>query len=650
DNPAADGHQYITLSGGDNINDYDNIDSVPSSPAYQKTSLVIYTETPQSNKDLNIIFVDRRRNKDCKARVLITYKSPDGRFTKQTSTTNPGNVNNCGQAGSTPASFPSVFFEEIKYKDKNGDMVATGLYKGYIDLTLEKSYNGYKQSSFTISTGSARLGYAGQGYVNVYPTALAYGHDIKFVWSPPCDGQTENSKVFYEDGNEGRSTDKVNSYIQFFDARLKIYENGRTIQTIEKVDSGSPSLSMSPGAKYKAIFSNIDGGNGISFKHPFDSGNYYIPCPNVDIKPPTPVWYLKPNAEGKAQAGSYYPLSGKDKDGNPIDYHDANVSSALNAFAQARIALSVQETKNQIDVKSGEHNWDVQYYFARTEGGQSGVYTKNTNYTANVIKDRSATFTENSQVPTGSGSGIDYLTGNGRDPGTHDQYCERLVRDFTPTNGNGADPASPYTCVQLNGPCISVPWQAIGSSRTEGDPGNGGTPEQSWVTDRYTFYYNFYNQGPAANTRPISFIHNGSYDSSRTLGEYSPNYNRTIVATDGGSTITDSMSFSPTQEDKQCNTSGNQSYSNKLVVPYYFHITPAIKSEPRVQQGDIITPDSSITLPIQNSDGTRYHTWSDDTKTQLAEVINPKPSDSKTLATKFPDPSDSEADPCAYVA
>ncbi|MBW3569253.1 hypothetical protein KY385_03945 [Candidatus Parcubacteria bacterium] len=284
-------HQYMTVAGTDNIND---LGGGQSSSAYKYAYVAVYAGD-KADKDLSFIFVDRRRNLDCETALKLTYftNSPTEAGAQTAYVRNPSG--SCGtsviptnQLG-TPRPFPQAKLAPLSYKDQSGLDQWTGLYKGYVKIELAENF--VSQASFTVGApNGGRLGYKADSWLNMYPTAIADRHTMIFRWRPPCNA-TENTDIYFDDGDEGTSAQPNNALLRVIEQipsssnpeNPAASSNRTEVARRENVTSAFFSISNTGGRSYSAEFSNINGGNGIGFTFPYDSGDFYIPCP-----PPPP--------------------------------------------------------------------------------------------------------------------------------------------------------------------------------------------------------------------------------------------------------------------------------------------------------------------------------------------------------------------------
>lgn len=543
------------------------------------------------------------------------------------------------------------------------------------------------------SLDCARIGYPGTvggsiTKVAIYPSNLNNGNDIDFFFQPPCDDPTTANVVEWEDTDRGvvnKNQDVNSNFVNNLNYSFPPNPPGNpgpsghtgainalsaSVTNITASSSaifgpityggsgpGGASFNVTGGNIYRMRFSNVNGGNRVIFSMPYDSGGF--PCGGTTGS----AWHLTPTIAPGPGAGTYTPAFG---DAN----YTNDVSNAFAAFGQARFSLGVNELAG-VDAAAGSHNWDVQYKYIRGDTGtESAIFTKDKNYTGAVPAGGLFTFTNSSQVPTGSASGMRYLVGDRyydggpiattphRTPRANDAYCERLVIDGF-TAGNVADSPGGWACVTLNEPPVCLPWHVDGASaiyQLDGanNPitGFGNVLTDAWVGARYGYAYSFSHSGLAASTGPINFYHNsGVPTNTQALGAYNDLFPVDIVASMGGQTLFDSMGYEPIDGFSNCAVNGNNTLTNAIIVPYYFHLKPSstISNIPadRVSQGDPINTTINVSLPVQddqgdlsgeaasdNEFGGRQHTWSSPTNWRIIEFRTSDINNAKAVVPK----------------
>lgn len=648
---TGNSHQYITLTYG-SIND-DNHPYPGGYPDASTVSFEVFTSTANlNNKNITIDIVDRGIGlaRACQGyNVSYIYKKPSGPQvgggSKPISGCQPYQLN----------FFPISGFEEIK--DING--VGTGVFKGEVTLRLPLGTPASKQASLHIgsTSGGMRFGYA-PGWVNTYPTNLADGHRVIYRFSPPCETPVGTPFIIaWDDVNQGSVFQPPVATFRVFrehrdgSAKTQIGPTHTPGNGYDELAFTTSNYAADTPFVYSVEFENVYGGNGISFNHPFSSANFHLACSTGGcVGPCGSSWHLSPTIAPGPGAGAYTPAFG---DAN----YTNDVNNAFAAFGQARFSLGVNELAG-VGVAAGSHNWDVQYKYVRGDTGtESAIFTKDKNYTGAVSAGGSLTFTNSSQVPTGSASGMRWLVGDRyydggplpatphRTPRANDAYCERLVIDGF-TAGNVVDSPGGWACVTLNEACVSATWHVESSSAIyQVDGANnpvtgsfGNSFNDAWVGARYGYYYSFSHSGLAAATGPINFYHNSGPPPTYTqaLGNWDPAYFVGIDASMGGQTLVDSMGYEPTDGFSDCSVFGNNTLTNSIVVPYYFHLKPSstITNIPadRIFQGDPINTTINVNLPVQddqgdlsgeaasdNEFGGRQHTWSSPTNWRIIE-------------------------------
>lgn len=627
---SGESHQYITLTRG-SIND----DNRPPSSVYPEANyarLEIFTDkNNKGNKNVTIRIVNRGIGADraCSGYdINYIYKKPDNTLVGQGSKA----INSCSSYALHY--FPSEGFQEIIDGNGNG----TGVFKGQIELRLPADTPLSKQASFHLNTasGGTRFGYAGgDNWINTYPTNAADHHKVVYRFSPPCQTPTGTPIEFgWDDVNQGNPSYQPDT------ATFKVFRQHRDGSNKTQVGPtrtpgvGVGYLTLSSGNYssgkpyvYSIEFENIYGGNGISFMYPYDSASFFLDCPDPTCIPGSPAcplttkWKLDPGTTINQQIGSYTAqyANPTSSDSNPSfnARKQANVSRAKAAFDDARFKHYVNEVAGQRDAPNGEHRWTVQFKTIRAGGAESSIYDKpaplNNLSVHATAGGAAAILVGNSRAQINS-EGMKFLFRNAtdtayRNPALGDQYCER-VRDNNGgaayANGTAAPHISSWKCVVLsnNPPCQEEPWSVKGSASVTS---NNGSPNDAWVGQTFNFNYAFSNNGPADTTKTINFYHNSSTATdSHPLGSWNPSYGRVITPADGGTVITDQMAYEPTQSAgaDNCGIFGNNTLSNSITVPYYFHLKPTSGNlSDKTQQGDPASPQLTINLPPQDNQG-----------------------------------------------
>jgi hypothetical protein len=305
----ASSHQYITL-GNRSINDDP---SVPAAAAYRyanSTELVMYTYgQPSTNRNFRIQVVDRGIGEPLACHNTITAFYYDALTNDERSST----IADTGCDGTNFADVPKEFFREITY---NGGTIRTNIYRAKIVLRYG-SANGNdnnkpnSQISFHVTTNFARLGYYGgdspklpmskgaeHGWVNAYPTNYARKNKMRFYFRPTCStAKGSPFSVEWDDVNTDNSSIQPEGGV----AVLYKYKPGnigsrQVVSTYSNLGSGYQIRSENTdnygaGNKqpyaYMLEFDGIYGGNGISFRYPFNSADARIECP-ADTTSSTP--------------------------------------------------------------------------------------------------------------------------------------------------------------------------------------------------------------------------------------------------------------------------------------------------------------------------------------------------------------------------
>lgn len=312
-----DAHQYITLSNT-SFNDANK-----GQQPYNTSSaeFVLYTKTPGSAKNINLIVVKRSLANAvpfsdalaCGNWLKVDYYDGErASFMTAADARTPG----CEQ--NMPLSdFPANKFSEIKDANGNG----TGVWKAYIVVRFgDLSRNGPQtQTSFSLGTTSgAKLGYYGggsnldstdgqypaldgvdkldHGWINSYPTALSKSQPMRFYFRPNCKvPKGTQFSVAWDDLNLDRD-DIQYKKLNVTASLWRYKDNPNQKEWVRNFTFTNPDGSYQtananytenygPGQPYGYMveFNNISGGNGISFRYPFDSGEARLPCP-----PPPP--------------------------------------------------------------------------------------------------------------------------------------------------------------------------------------------------------------------------------------------------------------------------------------------------------------------------------------------------------------------------
>jgi hypothetical protein len=304
----ASSHQYITL-GNRSINDDA---SVPAAAAYQyanSTEIVVYSwGKPTNPRTLRISAVDRGIGPDlaCKNTLSAFYYSGDNEIPSGESEINFSDCN----GRNFPMGIPAEAFDELK---SNGN--GTNIYRakvvlryGNVDGTDNNIAN--SQISFHVSVDEGRVGYYGasnsklpkskgaeHGWVNSYPTNFAKQNNMRFYFRPSC--STAKGTPFtieWDDVNYNNSSiQQTNPAAVLYKYRpgnigsrqaVAIYDNLGSGYQVRTENTDSYSGGKQPYA-YMIEFRDISGGNGISFRHPFNSADARIECPPTTPPPAT---------------------------------------------------------------------------------------------------------------------------------------------------------------------------------------------------------------------------------------------------------------------------------------------------------------------------------------------------------------------------
>ena len=700
-NPSAGGttHQYLTISKG-SVND-DNGPGKYGGFIAKKIEIEIYTKS-KGNKSLSFSMVSRSigTQRGCQGykigvgymtgSQLALYETAPGVF----STTPSGqlltdSITPQPYSGSCLHTyplhyFPSAGFTEIYYPDGT----PSGVYKGIIQFTLPSNTPDEKQASFNVYTSGAKLAYKGttypdndpsysgfgsssikDGWVNTYPTNAADGHQVKFRFSPPC-GTAQNSEFYiawddvdqansYQPSSAGPVVLKVYKEHRDGSNRSLIYTKTFNQQIEATFSKGFNTQNYDSGTipfAYTAEFSNVYGGNGITFRYPYSSANFFLDCK------PVSKWHLTPSTGIQKQTDPF----------NSTGTQTRVRSSAKQAFGAARFSHYLQETLRQTKANDGDHKWVIKYRYKRN----GGVWRTNTttndsngeerpwgsdckagNFCSIAVPAGGRVAIKNNSIPGGTLdqviANLKYIftkdDGAKRTPQTGDTYCEELVNRYVKP-GNSADSQSGWQCVSLsaNPPCPA--WTVGGIKSVTGNPANGGDQNAAWVGDNYNYNYYFYNAGPADNTKNINFFPSAGATHSQVFGSpWAPSYPQSISRSQGGQLLTNSMLYAPIKSagPDNCGQEGNNTLTNSIYVPYYYHMTSTstLPGGPRSEQGDVITAKLTVNLPPVDTGGShtgdassdsqygRKHTHSVPTSWRILEF---KTTQGKTPESSFP--------------
>lgn len=606
-------HQYFTIANTNNLN---NVKTGERIGGYAETHAIIYTNQRELNQQVGITPVNRGIRTqggltDCSGDIRMIVSKPGSSTpvgsSVQQFNTRPETCNAIERFNlrsdlldNSRESFDNVFSELILY-DKNGGRHNTGIYYSYLTIRLQgNTVSG--QFSYRLSSDTLRLGIAKNNFVNIYPTALADKHQMRFRWAAPCN-QTGSISARTDNLDGNNLNIQSHSPAPFMQRYTGNNPHGSSISIMGKdnYDLSFPLRVAQQPVNHYVMYNNISGGNGIGFRYPEDSANYFLECPGYK-------WNLSPDTKVSVQAGSYTPSSN----------WNTSVNRARTAFSQARFTESLNNTSN-VAAQSGSvhHSWNVEYRYVRGDTGvSSAVRTKPTNYTAFVNANSRHIFSPPSLVPTNNTtSGIEFLFGAKyrtssstatRIPHPNDQYCERLTNSsFNVNEGDISGNPSAWDCVVLNGPRRCLPWSVVSTSNFEQTEG-GGSPSVAWVDDVYKFNAAAWNNGPAASTSvPINFKINRVDRGAQVLGRWDSGDDWLSISRDDGGKIFEKIfEYSPTNGDTGCGASGSgQQGPYNVSVPYYYHLPTEMQPiGDKIYQGNAVNVNGKITLPDRDSD------------------------------------------------
>lgn len=692
--PNAASHQYLTLSEG-SIN---NVEGDNTTYPAKYMDLKVYTKNPTSSKQVMIGFTDRGIGPDraCNGyTIAAVYSKLDGTSGGSDKYDKTNGVCDAGsyvrlitirggkiKQASTPSGIVSQGgdFQEIKnYNPKTHLDEGSGIYA--VNLRLEiQTPDKSKQASFHLySTNGSKLGFRQtvdeSAWINQYPTAVAKKHTLRFKFRAPCGtGNGAPINVSWDDGNNGKKNQpfseggSVRIYATksdgLFHHTVANYSLGDRIQahTIsnETYDGGKP-------FSYVAEFTNIYGGNGISFRYPYDSGSFWQDCPNRAGDD----WQLKNASSLPVNIGSYNPSA--------TDTVAQKVTKAKAAYQNARFQHNVWNPSTSPDTaKNGQHQSFIEYRVKRAgsatwrnsqngDTGNNAWQRKSDSMSKDLSPGDNGMLVNDDGVSNYSiarsvkgagyrGADLAFLlkscaTGNNcddsgagpRTPVPGDQYCERVVTvpyQMTDGSASAAKLYSNDVCITLGSPvCYEFPWSVGDSSQVYQSEGDGDIAA-AWVGDKYNFDYNFTKEGAASQTKTIAFTYNNNGtnidEGSRTLGSWGKSYTfGPVKPEDGGRSFVSSMSYSPARSaaPNNCGSTGSGSAGPYTVnVPYYFHIKPSLEGvSSSTEQGDPVDASATYNLPTVDPANGRGHTWTDGTQYKITVLVNPASTDTSTL-------------------
>jgi hypothetical protein len=250
----------------------------------------------------------------------------------------------------------SISAGQLRQQTGNPDTTHNGLYEAILEMKVVTDTSGgsndnsasYPNKSatlrFNVDSGG-RLGYAARPYVyTLYPSYdQTFNNAMSAKFRPPCTiGPATSTYIRWYDDDYEDPTDPPGSnpdespfdgngtLSQFDDPRPIINEYDPKVSltvpvrsdigTRTRVPGGSDGwgrmdFTMNPGMAYELLIQSVDGGNGIQFDVPFDSGDFYLQCPPP---PQPPRMYV----DGVSTCGSVYGWAfDQDNTGASIQVH-----------------------------------------------------------------------------------------------------------------------------------------------------------------------------------------------------------------------------------------------------------------------------------------------------------------------------------------
>lgn len=184
-----------------------------------------------------------------------------------------------------------------------------GSYKAKLELRIV-STDGQPVHSATfrpnIDSSRGRLGYARGSNYSVYPSLnQSFENTLSMRFRQPCNVTENNKRLLWKDDDyvdpspnppgspSGDNNDGNGTQSQWDSPRARVYEylnlsrtgrNGNQRGTIYgNAGWGGTTVDLSPSYAYELLLESVDGGNGIMFHQPYDSGDFYFKCINFSV-------------------------------------------------------------------------------------------------------------------------------------------------------------------------------------------------------------------------------------------------------------------------------------------------------------------------------------------------------------------------------
>lgn len=271
-----------------------------------------------------------------------------------------------------------------------------GVYQSIVMLEVEPT-DGTNSKSATFQPridAGGRLGYAGGYSSTTYPSFdNIFGNVMSVKFRAPC-GTSENGARItwvdddYQDSDPSISEDGDGNGTpnQYDSPKARIYEYNPSSSTTTPVGNanqrnttygnggtGGTTFDMRDGYVYELKMENVDGGNGIKFNYPYDSGDFYLPCPTQPPPAVTDVCSLIKIDLGNDGVRRYYKIYVNDNgspgtvSGTP-DYQGTAVGSARNPEI-------IHELERDNKIVSGMLEYTIILYNGDNDGtGRLGTY------------------------------------------------------------------------------------------------------------------------------------------------------------------------------------------------------------------------------------------------------------------------------------
>lgn len=674
-----DSHQYLTL-GGSSIND-----SVGGSYRYARgMDLVVYKQAPLRDQQVRIDFINRGISNAlaCEGYIInATIEDGDGNAVTGVSGSRsaPGT---CGDGRRYPlVRIPDYAFRMIReYNPVTRQVEDTGVYRAYLRVGFDANGDNRRQASFHLSVDSAdggKIGYRrtveSDKWVNTYPTAIARGHTIEFKFRPPCGTSAGTPiQIAWDEGNEGTPLQPSSE-----DSRVRIIRVNE--ETGSRAEIGNRPLGSGPQYwtfanqtydnqpySYSIEFTKINGGNGISFSYPYDSGSFWLKCPTAPS-----TWRLgnRPSYRDKSGVGvdiitvarpstaePNRPITPPDRPtyrtgmncSLPTGYPASSDRNSrinkcrwLNYDAAAANARTTNESR--VRAALGSVNFWHRVYNQDANGGinhgaapNRGHWTK-IQYMYDLVGGRGSTGyldrysgSRNSTDIAPSSSWQPFSTDRPalsstrsearemfQNPRYGDRYCEQAVTEEYPTSSGGRDITSGGICVSLQPTTTecSPSWfiNVDGTIRRNGSS-IGRTDGSAEVGSSYAYHALAFNNGPGtANTgltvgNDINSPWGGWNPRGVTIGNraYSDTHlaTHTVQPSEGGATVPVQFRYSPTYYDNtSCSGGGSEQVNLSIYIPWYYHLRPSITQiNNTTPQGNGIAAVTQILNPDRDND------------------------------------------------